>query len=98
MSTYNWAGLSTSPFNGTSATTTNGLSVGNDINQIHITNDGYIRVGNDSIKVVELLQVANIMKQMIIDISRDEELVSKYPYIREAAHTWFMQTLKGSKG
>lgn len=95
MSTFNYSSITTSPFNGTSTTTSTGLSVGNDRNQIHITNDGYIRVGDDSIKVVELLQVANIMKQMIIDISRDEEIVSKYPYIKEAAHTWFMQTLKG---
>jgi hypothetical protein len=93
MSTYNYSSFATSPFNGT--TTSTGLSVGNDANQIHITSDGYIRVGNDCIRVVELLQVANIMKQMIIDISRDEEVVSKYPYIREAAHSWFVQTLKG---
>ena len=93
MSTYNHTYFSTSQFNGTSSTTslTQGLSIGN---QIYITVDGYMHVDGESMRVVELLQVANIMKQMILDISRDEEVVSKYPYIREAAHTWFMQTLK----
>jgi hypothetical protein len=93
MSTYNHTYFPTSQFNGTSSATslTQGLSIGN---QIYITADGYMHVDGESMRVVELLQVANIMKQMILDISRDEEVVSKYPYIKEAAHTWFMQTLK----
>jgi hypothetical protein len=33
-----------------------------------------------------------------MDMSKDEELASKYPYIQEAAHTWFMNELKGPKG
>jgi hypothetical protein len=35
------------------------------------------------------------MKQLIMDMSQDKELASKYPYIQDAAHTWMMNKLKG---
>jgi hypothetical protein len=93
MSTFNNYKFSTTgSFNGTSSVVT-GLGAFSDENSLRI--EGRVASGNESIDAVELIQVANIMKQMIIDISQDEEIASKYPYIKEAAHVWFIQALKG---
>jgi hypothetical protein len=57
--------------------------------------DGTITTKAGTISAEEWISVIKVMKQLIIDMSKDKELASKYPYIQDAAHSWFMQELKG---
>jgi hypothetical protein len=57
--------------------------------------DGTITTKAGSITTEDWISVIKVMKQIIMDMSKDQELVSKYPYIQDAAHTWFMNELKG---
>ena len=57
--------------------------------------DGTITTRAGTITTDDWISVIKVMKQIIMDMSKDQELVSKYPYIQDAAHTWFMNELKG---
>ncbi len=57
--------------------------------------DGTITTKAGSITAEDWISVIKLMKRLITDMSKDQELVSKYPYIQDAAHTWFMNELKG---
>jgi hypothetical protein len=41
--------------------------------------------------------VVKLMKQIIMDMGKDPDTASKYPYIQDAAHTWMMTELKGKE-
>ena len=74
---------------------TNAIQIGNPEPVITFGMDGTITTPVGTITNNDWISVIKVMKQMIMDMSEDEELVSKYPYIRDAAHTWMMEKLKG---
>ena len=57
--------------------------------------DGTITTKAGSITSDDWITTIKVMKQLVMDMSQDEELVSKYPYIRDVAHSWMMNKLKG---
>ena len=57
--------------------------------------DGTITTKAGSITSDDWITTIKVMKQLVMDMSQDEELASKYPYIRDAAHSWMMEKLKG---
>jgi hypothetical protein len=92
--------LTASGLNGSSwsqSLSPNAIQIGNSDPVITFAVDGTITTKAGSITAEDWVSVIKVMKQLIMDMSKDEELASKYPYIQEAAHTWFMQELKGSK-
>jgi len=81
--------------NHTVTTPPNAIQVGGSDPVLTFGMDGTITTKTGTISAEEWITVIKIMKQLIMDMSQDEELVSKYPYIRDAAHTWMMEKLKG---
>jgi hypothetical protein len=73
----------------------NSIQIGSPEPVITFAMDGTITTKAGTISAEDWISVHKVMKQLIMDMSQDEELVSKYPYIREAAHTWMMNKLKG---
>jgi hypothetical protein len=56
--------------------------------------DGNITTRAGTITAEDWVTTIKVMKRLIMDMSQDQELVSKYPYIRDAAYTWLMEELK----
>jgi hypothetical protein len=79
----------------TASTTTNAIQIGNPDPVITFSMDGTITTPVGTITNNDWISVIKVMKQLVMDMSQDEELVSKYPYIRDVAHTWMMEKLKG---
>jgi len=75
--------------------TTSAIQIGNPEPVITFRMDGDIITRAGTITADDWISVIKVMKQLIMDMSKDQELVSKYPYIQDAAHTWFMNELKG---
>ena len=90
--------LTSSGMNGSnwsSTVTPNAIQIGNPDPVITFKSDGVIVTKAGTITANDWISVINVMKQLVMDMSQDEELVSKYPYIRDAAHIWMMNKLKG---
>lgn len=85
----------TSWMNSTNHTHTNAIQIGNPEPVITFNLNGNITTKAGTITAEEWISVIKVMQQLIMDMSQDEELASKYPYIRDAAHTWMMEKLKG---
>lgn len=94
-------GITASGFNGTSWVDTNlspnAIQIGTPNPCITFAMDGTITTQTGTITAEDWVTTVKIMKQLIMDMSKDTELASKYPYIQEVAHSWFMQELKGHK-
>jgi hypothetical protein len=75
--------------------TTSAIQIGNPDPVITFRMDGDIITKAGTITADDWISVIKVMKQLIIDMSKDQELASKYPYIQDAAHTWFINELKG---
>ena len=75
--------------------TTSAIQIGNPDPVITFKMDGDIVTKAGTITADDWISVIKVMKQIIMDMSNDEELVYKYPYIRDAAHSWMMNKLKG---
>ena len=75
----------------------NAIQIGNPDPVITFRMDGDIITKAGTITADDWISVIKVMKQLIMDMSKDQELVSKYPYIQDAAHTWFMNELKGKE-
>jgi hypothetical protein len=73
----------------------NAIQIGNPEPVITFRMDGDIVTKAGTITADDWISVIKLMKRLITDMSKDQELVSKYPYIQDAAHTWFMNELKG---
>ncbi len=73
----------------------NAIQIGNPDPVITFRMDGDIVTKAGTISADDWISVIKVMKQLIIDMSKDQELASKYPYIQDAAHTWFMNELRG---
>jgi hypothetical protein len=70
------------------------IQIGNPDPVVTFHMDGNITTRAGNISAEEWITVIKIMKQLIIDMSKDTELASKYPYIQDAAHTWLLEELK----
>ena len=81
--------------NSTNHAHTNAIQIGNPEPVITFGMDGTITTPVGTITNNDWISVIKVMKQLIMDMSQDEELVSKYPYIRDVAHSWMMEKLKG---
>ena len=66
---------------------------GND-SVLSITQDGVVTTPAGKMHVDDWIIVTNVMKQLIMDMGKDENLASKYPYIRDAAHKWLVDELR----
>ena len=73
----------------------NAIQIGNPDPVITFKLDGDIVTKAGTITADDWITTIKVMKQLVMDMSQDEELVSKYPYIRDAAHSWMMEKLKG---
>lgn len=71
------------------------IQIGNPDPVITFNTNGTITTKAGTINAEDWITVHKVMKQLIIDMSKDQELASKYPYIQEAAHAWFIDELKG---
>jgi hypothetical protein len=94
--------LTTNGLNGTSWMNQNiatahpsAMQIGNPDPVLTIHYDGRIITQAGTISTDDWISVIKLMKRLITDMSQDQELVSKYPYIQDAAHSWFMNELKG---
>lgn len=93
--------LTTNGMNGSSwmsqgiTTPNNAIQIGSPDPVITFHIDGNITTKSGTISSEEWITVIKVMKQLIMDMSKDQELASKYPYIQDAAHSWFMNELKG---
>ena len=79
----------------TATTSTNAIQIGNPEPVITFHMNGNIATSAGTITADDWITTIKVMKQLVMDMSQDEELVSKYPYIRDAAHSWMMEKLKG---
>jgi len=77
-------------------TTQSAFEIRNDQSLIAFNTDGTIGTKAGTITVEDWITVIQLMKRLIMDMSKDPETVSKYPYIQDAAHSWFMKELKGN--
>jgi hypothetical protein len=75
--------------------TTSAIQIGNPDPVITFKLDGEIITKAGTITADDWITTVKVMKQLVMDMSQDEELVSKYPYIRDVAHSWMMEKLKG---
>lgn len=74
---------------------TNAIEIRNGAGRVlSVTTDGNIITEAGSVHVDDWVTVINVMKKLIIDMSKDEDLASKYPYIQETAHRWLMDELR----
>jgi len=76
-------------------THTNAIQIGNPDPVVTFNLNGNITTKAGTITAEDWITTIKVMKQLIMDMSQDEELASKYPYIRDAAHSWMMNKLKG---
>ena len=72
----------------------NAIQIGNPDPVITFYTNGNITTKAGNITAEDWVTTIKIMKKLIMDMSQDEELSSKYPYIRDAAHSWMMEELK----
>ena len=79
----------------TATTSTNAIQIGNPEPVITFHMNGNIATSAGTITADDWITTIKVMKQLVMDMSQDEELVSKYPYIRDVAHSWMMNKLKG---
>lgn len=70
------------------------LEIRNDHRVISFNTDGTIETDTGTITTEDWITVIKLMKLLIMDMSKDPEIVSKYPYIRDTAHKWLLDELK----
>lgn len=76
-------------------TSTNAIEIRNGVDSVvTVTTEGYVETAAGKIHVNDWVTVTNVMKQLILDMSKDENLASKYPYIQDAAHKWLVDELR----
>lgn len=73
------------------------FEIRNDKHTIVFNTDGTITTKAGTITSEDWITVIQLMKRLIMDMSKDPDTVSKYPYIQDAAHDWMMTELKGKK-
>ena len=79
----------------TTTAPTNAIQIGNPDPVVTFKLNGEITTKAGTITAEDWITTIKVMKQLIMDMGQDEELASKYPYIRDAAHSWMIEKLKG---
>jgi hypothetical protein len=69
----------------------------NDRTFVAFNTDGTITTKAGTISADDWIMVVKLMKQIIMDMSKDPDTASKYPYIQDAAYTWMLTELKGKE-
>lgn len=75
-------------------TTQSAFEIRNDRHTIVFNTDGTITTKAGTITSEDWITTVRLMKRLIMDMSKDPDMVSKYPYIQDAAHEWLMKELK----
>jgi hypothetical protein len=57
-------------------------------------NNSTLSANDETINVGELIQIAKLMKRVMIDIANDSELSEKLPHVKDAANQWLLDELK----
>ena len=81
----------------TTTAPTNAIQIGNPQPVVTFHMDGNITTPVGTITADDWIIAIQTIKRLIMDMSKDQELASKYPYIQDAAHSWFMKELGGNK-
>lgn len=72
---------------------TNAVQIGNPDPVVTFHMNGNITTPAGTISADDWIIAIQTIKQLVMDMGKDQELASKYPYIQDAAHTWFMKEL-----
>ena len=80
---------------GTSFDSQNAIQIGNPNPVITFAMNGNITTPVGTISADDWITVIQTMKRLIMDMSQDQDIISKYPYIQDVAHTWLINELKG---
>lgn len=75
----------------------NAIQIGAHDPAITFAMDGTIKTRAGTITAEDWIMVVKLMKRFIMDVANDPETASKYPYMKDAAHTWLIDELKGKK-
>lgn len=73
------------------------IQFGDDDPVITFYKDGNIKTKAGIISAEDWTLVVKLMKQFIVDVANDPETASKYPYMKDAAHAWLIDELKGKE-
>lgn len=87
-------GMNGSNWMSQSNTQTKAIQIGNPDPVVIFNLDGNITTKAGTITAEDWVTTVKVMKRLIMDMSKDTELASKYPYIQDAAHHWLMEELK----
>jgi len=61
---------------------------------LDISYDGVITTKAGTISIDQWVASTNVMTKLIMEMSKDDELSNKYPFIRDAAHEWLVNDLQ----
>lgn len=87
-SSYQWTSSSVNP-----VFTIGGSS---DESSVKISGDKpTLSTDQGSVNVNDVIDVVNAMKQMIIEMAKDDDLPEKYDWVRNIAHEWMLKAIKG---
>lgn len=87
-SNYQWSTTTSSPI----------FTVGGGSNESSIRISGAepkLATDAGSVNVNDVIDVVNAMKQMIVEMAKDDELPEKYQWVKDIAHDWMIKALKG---
>lgn len=87
-SSYQWSTTTSSPI----------FTVGGGGNESSIKisgDDPKLTTDQGSVNVNDVIDVVNAMKQMIVEMAKDDELPEKYQWVKNIAHDWMIKALKG---
>jgi hypothetical protein len=71
----------------------NAIQFGMPNSTVTFTNDGEIVTAEGAIKINDLIVMVTIFKKLVVELSQDRDVVKKYPYIQDLAHTWLIEEL-----
>jgi hypothetical protein len=61
---------------------------------LDISYDGIITTKSGTISIDQWVVSTTVMTMLIMEMSKDDELTKKYPFVREAAHGWLVRDLQ----
>jgi len=91
-------GVNTSSYQWTSSSVNPVFTIGgsSDESSVKIAGDKpTLSTDQGSVNVNDVIDVVNAMKQMIIEMAKDDDLPEKYDWVRNIAHEWMLKAIKG---
>lgn len=87
---YQWTSTTASP--------TFTIMGGSDESTVKISGDKpTLSTDQGSVNVNDIIEVVNAMKQMIVEMAKDDDLPPKYQWVKDIAHDWMIKALKGTE-